>query len=171
MEGDLRRKQLIHLLEQATKPLSGSELAKQLEVSRQIIVQDIALLRASNRNIVSTNKGYLFFPDKKSLSRCRRTFAVCHDDSTMAQELYIIVDNGGKLLDVVVEHEVYGQIAVDLFLDNRRDVQDFIEKINKETTHPLHMLTNGRHYHTVEADTEEILDHIEHDLRAHHFLI
>ncbi len=169
MEGDLRRKQIIQLLEKASQPVSGGELARTLNVSRQVIVQDIALLRASHRNIVSTNKGYLFFPDQKSLNRCRRTFAVCHDDSTMAQELYIIVDNGGKLLDVVVEHNVYGQIAVDLLLDNRRDVDDFIERITNETAHPLHMLTNGHHYHTVEADSEAILDHIEQKLKQNNF--
>lgn len=171
MEGDLRRKQIISLLEQASRPLSGSELSRALEVSRQIIVQDIALLRASNRNIVSTSKGYLLYPDKTSLTRCRRIFSVYHDDSRMEQELYIIVDNGGRLLDVVVEHEVYGQIAVDLLLDNRRDVDDFIEKITHETAHPLNILTNGRHYHTVEADNENILDHIESDLLENNFLI
>lgn len=171
MEGDLRRKQIISLLEQASKPLSGSELAQMLEVSRQIIVQDIALLRASNRNIVSTNKGYLLYPDKTSKKRCQRLFSVLHDDSGMEKELYIIVDNGGRLLNVVVEHQVYGQIAVDLMLDNRRDVNEFIEKINSETTHPLSILTNGRHYHTIEADNEVILDRIEEEFRNNNFLV
>lgn len=55
MEGEKRREQLIALLKQADIPVSGTDLAKRLGVSRQVIVQDIALLRAVNKNILSTN--------------------------------------------------------------------------------------------------------------------
>ena len=145
-EGEERREYIIQLLTQTKKPISGTELAKQMKVSRQVIVQDIALLRASNRNILSTNKGYLYDrADEKKV--VRRTFFVCHTDEQMAEELFAIVDNGGRLRDVVVEHEIYGQI------------------ISKSTARPLSILTNGKHYHTVEADREEIIDRIEQKLR------
>ena len=152
-EGEERREYIIQLLTQTKKPISGTELAKQMKVSRQVIVQDIALLRASNRNILSTNKGYLYDrADEKKV--VRRTFFVCHTDEQMAEELFAIVDNGGRLRDVVVEHEIYGQITV-----------DFLDKISKSTARPLSILTNGKHYHTVEADREEIFDRIEQKLR------
>lgn len=91
----------------------------------------------------------------------RRTFFVCHTDEQMAEELFAIVDNGGRLRDVVVEHEIYGQITVDLILENRCDVQDFLDKISKSTARPLSILTNGKHYHTVEATVRKFLTDIE----------
>ena len=164
IEGDIRREKIIEIMSNQKEPVSGSDLAKKFGVSRQVIVQDIALLRASNRNILSTNKGYLYDrADEKKV--VRRTFFVCHTDEQMAEELFAIVDNGGRLRDVVVEHEIYGQITVDLILENRCDVQDFLDKISKSTARPLSILTNGKHYHTVEADREEIIDRIEQKLR------
>ena len=170
MEGEERRAEIVQILKKETKPVSGGELARRLEVSRQVIVQDIALLRASNRNILSTNKGYLYDNqnDKKVF---RRAFFVCHDDSEMEDELDIIVDNGGRLKNVVIDHEIYGQITVDLILENRCDVFEFMEKINNKTARPLSILTNGRHYHMVEADKEDILDRIERQLKARNYLI
>ena len=94
-EGEERRENIIKLLTQTKKPISGTELARQMKVSRQVIVQDIALLRASNRNILSTNKGYLYDrADEKKVAR--RTFFVCHTDEQMAEELFAIVDTGGR---------------------------------------------------------------------------
>ncbi|MBQ8638567.1 MAG: transcription repressor NadR [Lachnospiraceae bacterium] len=171
MEGEERRKLLVELLTQSTVPVSGSELAQKLKVSRQVVVQDIALLRASNRNIISTNKGYLLYSAENRSSKCRRTYFVSHDDAGMEEELNTVVDNGGKLLDVVVDHEIYGQITVDLLLDNRREVREFMEKINSGTARPLNVLTNGKHYHTVEADSETILDQIEEELKKKKYLI
>ena len=164
MTGSDRRKQIVDQIRNSTTPVAGKVLAAAYDVSRQVIVQDIALLRASNRNILSTNKGYLYDrADEKKV--VRRTFFVCHTDEQMAEELFAIVDNGGRLRDVVVEHEIYGQITVDLILENRCDVQDFLDKISKSTARPLSILTNGKHYHTVEADREEIIDRIEQKLR------
>ena len=164
MTGSDRRKQIVDQIRNSTTPVAGKVLAAAYDVSRQVIVQDIALLRASNRNILSTNKGYLYDrADEKKVAR--RTFFVCHTDEQMAEELFAIVDNGGRLRDVVVEHEIYGQITVDLILENRCDVQDFLDKISKSTARPLSILTNGKHYHTVEADREENFDRIEQKLR------
>lgn len=160
MEGDSRRERIIEILSNSEQPLSGTCLAKQMQVSRQVIVQDIALLRAINKNILSTNKGYLLYHPEISESKVKRTVAVSHADEEMQDELYCIVDCGGKVLDVVVEHEVYGQITVDLLLKNRQDVDEFIDKISNSKAQPLKTLTGGNHFHTIEADEEETLDKI-----------
>lgn len=169
MEGRERREKIIEILKNSSEPVSGTGLAGMLNVSRQIIVQDVALLRATDKNILSTNKGYLFFePDK---ARKNRIFHVRHTDEEMQDELNIMVDNGGKVLDVIVEHEVYGQIAADLSISTRRDVADFMGKINLPRSKPLNLLTNGYHYHTVSAESEEILDAIENELKIEGYLI
>ena len=169
MEGDSRRDKIIAMLNQAPEPLSGAALAKQLKVSRQVIVQDIALLRAYDKNILSTNKGYILYqPETKAVYK--RTVSVMHTDGQMQDELYAIVDCGAHVLDVVVEHEVYGQITVDFFLRSRTDVDEFIEKIAKSKAQPLKTLTNGAHFHTVEADSEDVLARVERQLDARGYL-
>lgn len=170
MEGEERREKIVNLLAESQNPVSGSELAKTMGVSRQVIVQDIALLRAINKNILSTNKGYIIYsPDFKS-TKVKRTIAVNHDDSRMQEELYLIVDYGGTVLDVVVEHDVYGQITGELILRNRQDVDDFIDKIKHSKSHSLLTLTDGNHFHTIETDDETQLLRIEEKLRINGFL-
>lgn len=169
MEGENRREQIIHILTESNAPVSGSDLAKKLGVSRQVIVQDIALLRASDKNILSTNKGYIIYiPDQKN-TKVRRTIAVNHPDARMQEELYLIVDCGGTVLDVVVEHDVYGQLTGELILKNRQDVDEFIEKIKNSKSHSMLTLTGGDHFHTIEAENEEILDRIEDKLKEKGF--
>lgn len=171
MEGDARRKRILELLHEEKLPLSGNELAGKLGVSRQVIVQDIALLRAVDKNILSTNKGYLFFVEKNGLDRKKRTYKVKHKDEEIQDELNTIVDFGGKILDVVVEHDIYGQISVDLIINSRADADAFVKSIAEYHTRPLNNLTHGLHFHTVEADTEEILDKIENELSKKGYLI
>jgi transcriptional regulator of NAD metabolism len=159
MEGQERREMLIEILKKAEVPISGSELAKGLGVSRQVIVQDIALLRAVNKNILSTTKGYiLYYQEKQKVNRC---FLVKHTTEQIEDELCTIVDNGGKILDVIVTHEIYGEISTNLIIQNRKDVYDFVEKVRTKNTVPLKELTDGVHLHTVEADSEETLNRIE----------
>ena len=170
MEGKHRREQLIALLQQADTPVSGTDLAKHLGVSRQVIVQDIALLRAVDKNILSTNKGYVLYVPEPENDRVKRSFAVSHTKEQIQDELYTIVDYGGKVLDVVVEHDIYGQIMVDLILCNRLDVDEFVERIEISKSRPLKVLTDGEHWHTVEADSEKVLDKIEEKLREKGYL-
>ncbi|WP_066713221.1 transcription repressor NadR [Clostridium sp. Marseille-P299] len=159
MEGQERREKILELLTSSMIPISGSDLAKRLGVSRQVIVQDIALLRAVNKNILSTTKGYmLYHRENQKVNRC---FSVLHTTDQIEDELCTIVDNGGKVLDVIVSHEIYGTISVDLIIATRQDVYDFVEKVNAKKTVPLKELTCNRHLHTVEADNEQILDRIE----------
>lgn len=165
MEGDKRRIEIISCLASASQPISGTGLAKQFGVSRQVIVQDIALLRATNKNILSTNKGYILYNPTDISTNVKRIFQVFHTSEQIRDELYTIVDLGGKVLDVVVEHDVYGQITVDLILKNRSDVDEFMEKLANSSSQPLNVLTNGMHYHSVEAESEQILDAIEKKLK------
>ncbi len=169
MEGNERREKLIELLNSTKDPISGSELAKRLGVSRQVIVQDIALLRAINKNILSTTKGYILYVQEKQ--KARRCFSVRHTTDQIEDELCTIVDYGGKVLDVIVSHPVYGSITTDLIMETRKDVYDFVKKVDSNKTVPLKKLTDDYHFHTVEADNEQILDIIEEQLRKKHYLV
>lgn len=169
MEGQERREKLIGMLRDRKEPVSGTELAKNLGVSRQVIVQDIALLRAVNKNILSTTKGYiLYYQEKQKVNRC---FLVKHTTDQIEDELCTIVDHGGKILDVIVSHDIYGEISTNLIITTRQDVYDFVEKIRTNRTVPLKDLSDGVHLHTVEADSEEVLDRIEAGLLAKGYLV
>ena len=157
MDGDKRRKEIMELLNTEKDPLSGTSLAKRLGVSRQVIVQDIALLRATNKNILSTNRGYILYGKQEDKMTCKRVVAVKHTDA--------------KVLDVIVEHELYGQISVDLFINSRRDVDEFVEKLLSNTARPLKELTGDIHFHTIEAESDRILDLVEEGLKEKQFLI
>lgn len=174
MDGAQRRQEIIRILTKNSEtgtPVAGTELAGRLKVSRQVIVQDIALLRAVNKNILSTNKGYLLFCEKQGNKVCQRAYKVKHNGERIKEELYAIIDAGGRLLDVEVEHPIYGQIMVDLIIRSRQDVDNFVKEVETSGTKPLNELTDGVHYHTVEADTEKILDRIEEVLKQKGFLI
>ncbi|MDF2657160.1 MAG: Helix-turn-helix type 11 domain protein [Bacillota bacterium] len=169
MTGEERRNEIIDILQNSSDAISGAELAKRLGVSRQVVVQDIALLRAVNRNILSTTKGYLlYYQEDQKVNRC---FMVKHSDEQIEDELCTIVDNGGKILDVIVMHDIYGEISTGLIIKNRQDVYDFVEKVKKYKTVSLKGLTGDVHLHTVEADSEAILDAIERRLREKNYLV
>lgn len=171
MDGEQRRTEIIELLKTTDTPVSGTSLAKKLGVSRQVIVQDIALLRANNKNILSTNKGYIIFESRNIADTYKRIFAVNHTDKQTKDELYTIVGEGAKVLDVMVEHELYGQISGDLLIMSEKDVDDFVRKSECTGAKSLKELTDGVHYHTVEAEKEEILDRVEKKLREKGYLI
>ena len=161
MDTETRRYQILKLLENQHKPVSGTVLSRLFGVSRQVIVQDIALLRAENKEILSTNKGYVLFKPVENSGTCKRIFRVTHSLENMENELNCIVDNGGYVRDVLVDHDLYGQISGPLNLGNRADVAEFIEKVKVSKSKPLKVLTDEIHYHTVEAKSVEILDRIE----------
>lgn len=167
MSGEERRKEILHTIQKAEKPVSGAALASRYHVSRQVIVQDIALLRASNYDIVATTKGYLI----QQPSVCSRIFQVCHGDEQIEDELNMIVDAGGKVKDVFVKHETYGILKAELIANSRRDVKMFLQKMQSGEASPLKNLTCGVHYHTVEADSEETLDEIAKELREKGYLL
>lgn len=144
-----RREQILALLTQNSTPVSAGTLAKRLLVSRQVIVGDIALLRASNQPIAATPRGYILEGALRRPGEVVRTIACRHDLSGMKLELYAVVDNGCGLLDVIVEHAVYGQISGRLQIFSRYDADDFLRRLEKSRSLPLCDLTGGVHLHTI----------------------
>ena len=167
MNGDERRTEILKIISDSDVPVSGSALAKQLHVSRQVIVQDIALLKTAKHTILSTYKGYLL--DKPD--HVTRIFKVSHTDEQISDELGSIVEAGGIILDVFIHHKVYGEIRVPLNIRTLRDVDDFASKIKSGKSTPLKNITSNFHYHTIEADTINTLDAIENLLSEKGYLI
>lgn len=157
MVGETRRKEILKYISKSDKPISGTKLAEIFHVSRQVIVQDIALLRAADYDILSTNRGYLCQNVKKFV----RVFQVCHTDDKIEDELNAVVDCGGTIIDVFVQHQVYGELRASLQIHSRRQVKQFLEDIDTGKSSPLTDLTSGHHYHTISADSEEVLELIE----------
>ena len=170
MTGEVRRMKIRQMLLDAHQPLSGTALAGALHVSRQVIVQDIALMRAEHLPILSTNKGYLLGPDAVRSSQPKRVFFVRHATDRVLEEFMTVIDLGGRILDVAVEHELYGPIRADLLIENRQDAQDFVDRLKNCRDNPLKVLTDDCHFHTVAAPSEKLLDLIEGELRSRGFL-
>lgn len=168
MNSEERRNRILERLQQTSTPISASCFAKDFAVTRQIIVADIALLRATGYSIVADNKGYVLNTlDEKNVKR----IAVKHDKSEVCSELYAIVDNGGKIIDVIVEHSIYGRISVELNLSSRYDVDEFVKKINTTKANPLSLLTEGVHIHTIAITDDNAFTRIKEQLTALGILI
>ena len=170
MNGEQRRMKIRQMLAAAQQPLTGTGLAKELGVSRQVIVQDIALMRAENTAILSTNKGYLLRQDGSGDVQPKRVFFVRHTTDQVMEEFMTVIDLGGRILDVSVEHDLYGPIRADLLIENAQDAAEFVERLNACRDNPLKVLTDDCHFHTVCAPSEKLLDLIEMELRARGFL-
>ncbi len=166
MNGQERREQILDILKHSSKPVSGMELAKRLDVSRQVVVQDMALLRANGVEILSTNRGYVTAEENQN----SRVFKVFHTDEQVEEELNLYVDFGGKVEDVFVYHKVHGVIKVDMNIKSRVDVQRYLRDISTGKSTQLMKLTSNYHYHTITAESEEILDMIQEELRKRGFL-
>jgi transcriptional regulator of NAD metabolism len=166
MNRDERIKKLLEILNGSEEPVSGSELARLLNVSRQVIVQDITLLRSTGKDIVSTHRGYIV--NKKD--EFTRVFKVRHSDDDAEKEMSLIVDLGGRILDVFIYHKVYNVVRAAMNIKSRRDVANFIEEIRSGKSSFLKNTTSGYHYHTVAADNELLLDVIEKELDKAGFL-
>lgn len=167
MNGETRRQEILEYIRNSSLPVSGTELAGKFGVSRQVIVQDIALLRMGKQRIVATNRGYILHTS----NAVRRIFKVFHGNDEIVDELYTIVDLGGSVVDVFVRHKVYGQIRADMQIRSRRDVEEFIEELKSGKSSPLLNITSGYHYHTVEADSKKVLDFVERALKEKNYLV
>ena len=165
LDGNARREAIVTYLSRETNPISGTELAKHFGVSRQIIVQDVALLRAENRNILSTNKGYVLFHPQEKRTGCTAVIMVKHTAEQTLDEMRTIVDYGGSMLDVFIDHDLYGQIRVDLVINDLQDAEEFCEKMKHSTSKPLKALTEDCHYHTIKAPSEKALELIMQELK------
>ena len=164
--GRERREQILKILKSSTEPIAGIDLAKQLNVSRQIIVQDMALIRANGTEIISTNRGYIIQTPKQ----VSRVFKVIHTDEQVEEELNLFVDFGAKVEDVFVYHKVYNVIKVNMDIKSRRDVSKYVEGITSGKSTNLMNLTSNYHYHTIVAEDEQTLDMIKEELQRRGFL-
>ena len=164
MEANERRDKITGLLRQTRQPITGAALAKTFGVSRQVIVGDIAILRAAGIEIYATPQGYVVLPAAPSAVRAR--LACRHDRGRIAEELAVIIDNGGKVLDVSVEHPLYGEIKANLMLASRRDLTEYLQKAAESEAAPLSLVTGGVHLHTVEVSSEDVLHKIKAELKA-----
>lgn len=171
MTGEERRAKILNKLIKSAQPLSGTALAKAFSVSRQVIVQDIALMRAERFNIMSTNKGYLYRNAEEEPASPKRVIFVKHETDQVLEEFLIITELGGSVLDVAVEHELYGQIRVDLLIESSQDAMEFVQKLAVCRDNPLKLLTDDCHYHTVSAPSEKLLDLIEAELKQKGLLL
>ena len=160
MKAGERREKLKKILAQSAEPISGSALAKMLSVSRQVIVTDIAILRAEGFDIISTSQGYL----TPEVRECKRIFKVHHSREECETELNLFVDCGAIVKDVFVSHRAFGVLRGELDIRSRLDVQDFLESIRSGTSTLLSSTTEGFHYHTLLAPSEKVLDTIENRL-------
>ena len=152
MEAASRRQAILDRLRTADRPVSASALAAGLNVSRQNIVGDIALLRAGGAEISATPRGYVL---PRATDGITRTIACRHTHAQTGQELDILVDNGCTVLDVIVEHPVYGQLTGQLQISSRYDVEQFLARIRDSDAAPLSMLTGGLHLHTLCCPNED----------------
>ncbi len=151
MDGTERRSIILQTLSESSSPVSATAMAKLLGVSRQIIVGDIALLRASGERISSTPRGYVRDETKGLVF----TLACVHNREDTERELNIMVDNGCTVIDVSVDHPIYGQLTADLHLSSRYDVARFIAKLESGQTNPLSALTGGIHLHRLLCPDED----------------
>ena len=168
MNSQGRRARILEYLTQAQEPLSATWLAHTLQVSRQIIVGDVALLRASGADILATPRGYVM--DAPAQGR-QYTVACRHSDQDMERELNLMVDHGCTVESVVVEHPVYGQLVGQLNLSSRYDVAQFVQKAKAHEMRPLSDLTGGIHLHTLRCKDENAFQQLVEVLREAGFLV
>lgn len=157
MKAAERRKAIVNLLLSQTDAISGGDLSKQFGVSRQIIVQDITVLKGSGYDILATHNGYIM--QKSPLKE--RVLKLRHTTEQTEDELSLIVELGGTVVDVFVWHKVYGKVEAKLNIFSSLQVKQFIEGVRIGKSSELMNITGGYHYHTIRAESEEILNEIE----------
>ena len=167
MKADDRRKAIATYLMSEQKPVSGAVLSEEFGVSRQIIVKDISILKASGFDIISTHYGYII----NSSPYAERVFKVHHTTDRTEDELNCIVDLGGTVADVFVWHKVYGKIEAPLNIFSPMHVKQFMEGVRTGQSTELMHVTGGYHYHTVRAESEAVLDRIEAALNERNYIV
>ncbi len=167
MRAEKRREEILSLIGNTENPIPANVLKERFNVSRQVIVQDIAVLRAGGYDITSTNRGYYLNVRAKAtrVFKCRHTF------DEIVREGMLIINEGGAVEDIFVNHRVYGRISARLDLHNRTHVEELYRSLVSGASKPLMSVTDGYHYHTVSADSEKTLDTIEQLLRENGYLI
>ncbi len=157
------------MLRQAKAPLTGTTLAEMFGVSRQVIVQDIAVLRAAGEEIHASPRGYYVYPPGRTVWRI--VVAVRHTPEQTEDELLALVDAGVEVVDVIVEHPIYGELRGNLHIASRADVAQFMQQLRETKAHLLSELTDGLHLHTLEAQTNDALTRAREVLRQKGYLV
>jgi uncharacterized protein len=164
-----RRHRILEWMRTHRLPVHGGDLARRFRVSRQSLVQDVAILRASGQEILGTPRGYRL-PD--AAHQAHKAILACkHTPERAEEELNILADHGVKVLDVIVEHPLYGEMRGSLMIESRADVQDFLKKVKSSQASLLSSLTGGVHLHTVEASRPEMISRAKEQLRERGFLL
>ncbi|MGT2771627.1 transcription repressor NadR [Streptococcus marimammalium] len=172
MKASQRRDQIVTILKESTSPISATKLAKELGVSRQVIVGDIALLRASNIDIMATHRGYLMVNNLPKLkAQYIKKIACQHSEEELVKELEIIVSGGGQILDVEIEHPLYGILTATLNIVTKDDIEYFTQQVKENQGTLLSHLTNGIHNHTISCPSKEMCDKILEQLKKENILL
>ncbi|WP_099192400.1 transcription repressor NadR [Tepidibacter mesophilus] len=166
-----RREAVERILKESSDPIKGAKLAYDLNVSRQVIVQDIAILRAKGINIMATPQGYII-PSivKEDMIKVIMSNHHCGIDE-IKEELEIIIDMGAKVLDVIVEHPVYGEIRGIINIASRKELNEFVDQIRRKDSKLMSSLTNGIHYHTIQVKNENVYQGIIKELDKKGYLL
>ena len=163
-----RRENIIKLLLESNEPIKGSVIARKYLVTRQVIVKDIAILRAKGENIIATPDGYII---NKKENKVKAIIAVTHNEEEMFNEMSIVIKYGGTIEDVIVEHPLYGEIAAMLMIKNYNELNKFVQKYQEQKARLLSVLTNGVHLHTISAESEDDINLIISELKKHNFIV
>lgn len=163
-----RREEIIKMLIESNKAIKGTELASLFGVTRQIIVKDIAILRAEGNTIIATPDGYIY---NKNTNKVKSIIAVNHNKNEVIDELKIVVKYGGIIEDVIIEHPLYGEIRGNLMIKNLNDLNKFEIEFENKSIKPLSDLTDGIHLHTIVAEDEENIELIKRELREKGLLL
>ncbi|MDF0726782.1 transcription repressor NadR [Cytobacillus sp. S13-E01] len=169
--GESRRDLILEWLKDTREPMTGSELAAKTNVSRQVIVQDISLLKARNEPILATSQGYIYLNTESTSDTFERVVACYHTPGQTIDELTMIVDHGVTVKDVRIEHPVYGDLTASIMVSSRKEVDTFMTKIKETKSSYLSELTDGTHLHTLEANSTAKLDAACQSLKKAGFLL
>ncbi|WP_228370435.1 transcription repressor NadR [Gottschalkia acidurici] len=154
MATEERRREISNILISTDKPIKGTELASRFDVSRQVIVQDIALLRAEGFDVIATPQGYIV--PKYNNNKILKTIVSKHFSiDEVEDELVTMVDYGAKIVDVIVEHPIYGEMRGILDIGYKDEVNEFLKEVKNGNAEFLSTLTDGIHIHTIEVPNEE----------------
>ncbi len=157
MDAAQRRKELLKLLNMDMKPMSANNIAERFGVSRQIIVGDVALLRAAGHDIIATQRGYVLNRQNEEDADAADSYIIAcrHDKGLLEAELYTIVDNGGVVRNVSVDHPLYGTLTQELEIGSRFEADAFLNKVAVSGASLLCSLTDGAHLHTIRCANPE----------------
>lgn len=170
MTTEERRQEVMNVLKASKDPIKGTSLAKKFDVSRQVIVQDIAILRAEGFDVLATPTGYMV--PKHNKEKILKTVVTKHFDvQEVEEELMIMIDNGATVVDVIVDHPIYGDVQGILNLNYKYEVDDFLDKIKSGKIEFLSSLTEGVHVHTIEVPTEQSFINIKEKLKEKGYLV